>query len=90
MAQLTWGEIENQTWGNRNNRHRKHHDQPVETLEEPAQADIALRKLDTTFGGDIFRFRLAGEARLWGFRRDHVFHVVWWDPNHKVYDPKGS
>jgi hypothetical protein len=33
----------------------------------------------------MFRFRLAGERRLWGYRVGRTFHVVWWDWDHKVY-----
>jgi hypothetical protein len=27
---------------------------------------------------------MGARERLWGFRRGSVFHVVWWDPDHKV------
>jgi hypothetical protein len=30
-------------------------------------------------------FRLGGEARLYGFRGENVFHVVWWDPKHEIW-----
>ena len=33
----------------------------------------------------ISRFRLSGEQRLYGFRCNNVFHVVWRDPNHEVW-----
>jgi hypothetical protein len=33
----------------------------------------------------ISRFRLSGRERLYGFRLDNVFHVVWWDPRHEVW-----
>jgi hypothetical protein len=29
-------------------------------------------------------FRLSGVLRLYGFRRENVFHVVWWDPPHQM------
>lgn len=85
MCQSPWKEILGQRTGNFT-RHRKHHDQPVESIVQEAQDDYAAAKLDEVFGDDpIFRFRLTGEQRLWGFRRGRVFHVVWWDPNHLVY-----
>lgn len=86
MAQLTWSEIERQTTGNKK-RHRRHHSHPTETIDPDAQKDIQRIHLDEIFGETMFRFRVAGEKRLWGFRSGHVFHVVWWDPGHKVYDP---
>jgi hypothetical protein len=33
----------------------------------------------------LARLRLAGECRLYGFMREHVFHVLWWDPHHQVF-----
>lgn len=83
FAKLTWRDIERQRTGGRD-RHRKHHDIPLSRICPEAQADIARRKLDEEFDDAIFRFRLNGEQRLWGFRRGRVFHVVWWDPEHQV------
>lgn len=43
----------------------------------------------TTLGlGDfdaIYKFRVDGPGRVWGVRKDSVLHIVWWDPEHKVY-----
>lgn len=47
-------------------------------------------KLGDTFGGTIFRFRLSGEKRLWGFRKGATFHAVLWDPEHKVFPTEPS
>ncbi|MDP9364975.1 MAG: hypothetical protein M3Q10_12250 [Chloroflexota bacterium] len=33
----------------------------------------------------ILSFYFGGGARMIGYRRDRVFHVLWIDPNHKVY-----
>lgn len=85
MSAVTWGEIENQMTGNYNNRHKKHHDQPIESLCSEAQDRIAELHLEEYMPSDqMFRFRNSGTARLWGFRAGSVFHVVWWDPDHKV------
>jgi hypothetical protein len=81
MAQLSWGEIEAQKAG----QHKRHHSQDISSLQSAAQADITKRKLSERFNETMFRFRLTGEQRLWGFRRGRVFHIVWWDPDHKVY-----
>jgi len=59
-------------------------------LDPSAQGDLRKRKLDETFGDEMFRFRLGGTARLWGFRANRTFHVVWWDPLHKVYPTEAS
>jgi hypothetical protein len=34
---------------------------------------------------DISCLRLSGPGRLFGFRRGHYFHVLWWDPDHSIY-----
>ncbi|MDX6587263.1 MAG: hypothetical protein QOI31_1736 [Solirubrobacterales bacterium] len=84
MSQLTWSAIEAQQTGGQQRR-RKHHSQEISTLETAAQNDISKRKLDTRFGETMFRFRVAGGKRLWGFRNGRVFHAIWWDPDHAVY-----
>ena len=32
----------------------------------------------------IFRFRLNGKNRLYGFRISAIFYLLWWDPEHKI------
>lgn len=34
---------------------------------------------------NISRLRINGEQRLYGFRRDPKFYVVFWDPEHKIW-----
>lgn len=51
----------------------------------------ALERLDILGIPDmtkIWKLRVSGPGRLWGFLVDHVFHVVWWDPNHEVWPSK--
>jgi hypothetical protein len=33
----------------------------------------------------IIAFRFGSGARIVGYREDRVFHVIWVDPNHRVY-----
>jgi hypothetical protein len=42
----------------------------------------AIRLPDMT---KISVFRLSGVQRLYGFRCENVFHVVWWDPFHQIW-----
>lgn len=82
MARLTWAEIEAQRTGE----HKRHHEQPIDSLKMPeARGHIADQELDAIFGDSIFRFRLSGERRLWGFRRERTFHALFWDPGHDIY-----
>lgn len=59
-------------------------DYPVEALPTKTAQDrlVALKLDDQT---QISRLRFGGAARLYGFRRDNVFYVIWWDPNHEVW-----
>ncbi|WP_432091845.1 hypothetical protein [Streptomyces sp. NRRL F-5630] len=36
----------------------------------------------------IWKLRIGGPGRLWGFLVGNVFHVVWWDPFHQVWPSK--
>ena len=86
MGRRSWAEIESDLTGTRN-RHRKHHDQPIESLTcAEAKNTISEQALDDTFGDSIFRFRVKGDKRLWGFRNDNTFHVIFWDPDHVLYE----
>lgn len=55
----------------------------VENLPEPTLR--RLRDLERDDETEIARLRCGGAPRLYGFLREHVFHVVWWDPTHAVY-----
>ena len=86
MCQHTWSEIE----AMRAAAHKRHHSQPISSLSTESQKDFARLRfkgqaLDAVYGDDLFRFRITGEQRLWGFRSNRMFHVIWWDPNHQVY-----
>lgn len=48
----------------------------------------ALERLEALGLGDmtkIWRLRLGGEPRLYGFLIGHTFHIVWWDPHHQIW-----
>lgn len=71
---MTWAEIERNAW--------RDHSIEVARLVPEARArleEIGLADLD-----ELFRFRLAGEQRLWGIRDRHYFKILWWDPKHRV------
>jgi hypothetical protein len=78
-----WNEIWSDQTGSRR-RHKKHHFQPVDSLCDEAQKRLGQLRLDEVFESEIFRFRDGGLGRLWGFVVADVFHVVWWDPEHRV------
>ena len=86
MAQHPWRDIEQMSTGGKRRR-PLHHNQPVETIEAHAKRDLNRRGLADLIGDrPLFRFRLGGEKRLWGFRSGQVFHAIWLDRNHGVYE----
>jgi hypothetical protein len=88
MSRLSWKEIAAQQTGGRN-RHRKHHEQEVESLCREAQKRFSDLGLDR-IADSVYRFRLTGESRLWGFVKERTFYVLWWDPSHQVYPTEPS
>jgi hypothetical protein len=44
-----------------------------------------LTELEYDDQTEIFRFRMTGPHRLYGFRFGHVFKTVWFDPVHMIY-----
>lgn len=60
----------------------KHYDVADLPNREAVDRLEALRLSDMT---RISRLRLGGRQRLYGFLEDHVFHVVWWDPDYVIW-----
>ena len=83
ISRSSWTEVRGQTAGG----HRRHREMDVAVLTPAAIARLQELELDLD---QLFRFRLSGAARLWGFVIQGVFHTLWWDPNHRVYptDPE--
>ncbi|WP_343932276.1 hypothetical protein [Nesterenkonia lutea] len=77
----TWGEIEQETSGG----HRKHHGQPLDSLCAEARERLRAQGLTEDSEEELFRFRLTGPGRLWGFKSGSLFKLIWWDENHQVY-----
>lgn len=59
---------------------------PIDSL--PAQARKRLGEIERDDETEIARLRCGSRPRLYGFLREHVFHVVWWDAKHTVYPSK--
>lgn len=89
IGNLSWRELRAQTTSNKNRTFPKHHEHELHTVCKDAQDRLADAHLDEIVG-TLFRFRLGGARRLWGFVADDVFHAIWWDPEHKVYPTEPS
>ena len=54
----------------------------------PAHTRKRLEQIERDDETEIARLRCGGAPRLYGFLRENVFHVVWWDAKHAVYPSK--
>ncbi len=58
----------------------------LDSSEEPARKMTArLMELKKDDVDSVYEFHLDGTTRFWGIRRGHVCHLVWWDPNHRLW-----
>ena len=80
VSKNEWREILMQNSGG----HKKHHHHEFASVCKEARDLIALMKHDERFE-ELFRFRLTGKKRLWGFKQGEVFYPLWWDAEHKIY-----
>lgn len=83
-SKKTWFQIgAEKTKGRGGARVQKHIDYSVNSIcKEARDRLIELEKDDVD---RIFRFRLSGKKRFYGINREHVFMVLWWDPEHNIY-----
>ena len=82
---LTWAEIKKQTHDRSNK--SKHHLLDYAGLSKEAVARINKLKLEE-YTDSIFSFALQNKVRIIGIRINEIFHVVWYDAEHKFYPGK--
>lgn len=82
FERLTWAEINEAFTGTNEKRRRMHHDMPKGSLSSEAKERLSYLEYSNEL---IFRFRLGGTIRLWGFRIVSEFQVLWYDPEHQIY-----
>ena len=80
---MTWSQIEQK----RGKHAPQNHEMPVAAICSKAQGRLKELKYDDV--DVLYSLHIAQLRRLWGIRRGHVFHVLWWDPEHTVYATKG-
>lgn len=80
LSKKTWTEVLAETDGKGR---RKHHTHNPADLHPTAKS--RLREIGMAGEEKIFRFRVKGTLRLWGFRIGPVFRILWYDPKHQVY-----
>ncbi len=80
FSQLTWREIDQFS---SESGHKMHHGHEVCDICDEAQVRwlaLGLEEFDS-----VFRFRLGGKRRIWGFIVQGHFHTIWWDRVHAIY-----
>ncbi len=80
FEKLLWHEVHAQS---SESGHAMHHTHELHEVNAEAQArwlELGLEEFDT-----LFRFRLGGQKRFWGFRLGAHFFGVWWDRSHRIY-----
>lgn len=78
-----WGVIHAETWQNKRKTRKKHIYYDKDKICEEARHRLVELEFDDQT--KIFRFRLSGKRRLYGFTFDEVFATIWYDPTHKIY-----
>lgn len=74
--QMRWAEIEA----------RPHcHAMPVSECHEEVGRHLATQGYDFD---ELFQLSTGNKGRLFGVRLDHVFEIIFWDCDHKVYETK--
>lgn len=81
-----WNEIDAERTGKGRKRRQKHIFYTFEQIVSEAYQRLIDLQLDD-FAPNIFRFRLSGRRRLYGFRiaATGMFHMIWFDPTHSIY-----
>lgn len=86
FAQMTWAHVDSLSSGSE---HKMHHAQSYERIVHEAQKRWMHLKLGE-FADSIFRFRLGGTRRAWGYIVQAHFHFVWWERHHKLHRKKNK
>lgn len=76
LSDLKWSEIKG----------GEHHSVEINLLISDAQK--RLRDLGMVDIERLFSIRVNGEQRIWGVLQRNEFHILWWDPEHKVCESK--
>ncbi len=86
---MTWAEIKRQTYsGKKGRRKTNHHFVDTERLPNNAKQRLIHLKLDDH--DQLFSLRLNSRIRIYGIVVGHVFRIVWYDPDHRLYPSKAD
>lgn len=82
-------QYEKMTWEEVHMASRHNHEwESIDEWQPESRKRLEALELDDQSGW--YQLHLDKRGRLFGYRQDNVFHVVWWDRDHEVYKTKGS
>lgn len=64
------------------------HGKSYSVADLPPDAARRMKDIRRDDEDQIHRLRCGGSERLYGIMREHVFNVLWWDPEHQVWPSK--
>ena len=84
LGRSSWGQVEQMDYnGSKNYRKLLNKYQPIDSICKEAQErwfsipEIAMAE-------ELFRLRLGSNKRVWGFRINHHFFVIWYERYHQI------
>ena len=80
FEKLTWGEIENQTYG----KEGKSKNHPIEKSKLIKEAQDRLKELNQDDVDELYSLRLEGQLRVFGIREFNCLKILWIDINHEI------
>lgn len=86
FSKMSWQEIKTATHDAKGK--SKHHNLEIESLSAEAKRRIEKLQLSEDDRDSIFSFALQNKLRIVGIKEEPFFHVLWYDPEHKVCPSK--
>lgn len=80
-SRMTWQDIKKQTHDKSKS---KNHFISADLLAKEAQDRLRVLHLEE-YSDSIFSFAFLNKLRIFGYRDNEFFHVLWYDPKHEIY-----
>ncbi len=78
-SSMTWSDVKSQTHDRGKS---KHHFLNVDSLSNEARERVTNKLAEEEYD-QIFSFAFQNKLRVVGIRVNEVFHIIWYDPEHK-------
>jgi hypothetical protein len=78
-------DYEGMTWTAIKQASHCHYVEPSEIHKDAQDRLLFLRKDETN---SLFSMSIEGKKRIWGILQEHVLFLLWYDPEHEIYESK--